>query len=151
MIRCDEDLVSNTGLTIGTCGDDTDNHAGANETSLMLAVQPEAVSDMPVSPSTPPALRGISRLIGAAGGFLGKLGFKSAADDMTHLSKTLAWISDLNIKPYMGNPLTSARESGQRMLQYHVSIGIKMLDAALKGERPHNRPMLWPFRILRLF
>lgn len=155
MVQHDPDFLRRAGLAPGACGDDADNHAGTNETSLMLACAPSRVSPdyRAVPPSRLPERRtgaadvvaGLGRLLRAVGGWvLGR--------DLEHLANTLAWIGDPAMKPYMGDPSKASAEAGEAMLAARVETAVGLFERALAsgGREPvHITPMLWGVRFLR--
>jgi len=154
MVQHDPDFMQRTGLGPGECGDDPDSHAGTNETSLMLARCSEKVADdfREVEPSLPPSLRGGAAFVAALGRFISFLGGRKLGRDLKHLANTLAWVTDPNMKPYMGNPGKANREAGEAMIAARVEVAMELFEKALAsgGREPvHISPMLWGVRFLR--
>ncbi len=154
MVQHDSDFMQRTGLGPGECGDDPDSHAGTNETSLMLASYPgkAARNFKEVEPSLPPSLRGGSAFVAGLGRFISLLGGRKLGRDLKHLANTLAWVSDPNMKPYMGDPGKAKQEAGEAMLAARVEVAIELFERALasSGKEPvHIEPMLWGVRFLR--
>ena len=155
MVQHDPDFLRRTGLGPGTCGDDADNHAGTNETSLMLACDPARVSTdfHEVPPSHLPQHRtGAAALVAGLGRVLRALGGRVIGRDLEHLANTLAWVGDPAMKPYMGDPGRASAEAGEAMLSARVAIGVDLFERALAsaGRAPvHITPMLWGVRFLR--
>lgn len=154
MVQHDPDFMQRTGLQPGECGDDPDSHAGTNETSLMLACCPDKVAEdfRKVESSRPPMLHGGSAFVAGLGRFISFLGGRKLGQDLEHLANTLAWVSDPNMKPYMGNPGKAKQESGEAMLAARVDIAVELFEKALAsgGKEPvHIEPMLWGVRFLR--
>lgn len=144
MCHLDPAFLKQTGLVAGTCGDDTDSHAGTNETSLMLAASPQSVEGYhEVPPSRPPRPK-----LGMAAGVVGALGGRRAGKDVRHLGNTLAWVSQSDMLPYMGDPSRASREAGEAMLAARAAIAMELFERALQGQRVDTRPMLWWLRIL---
>ncbi len=146
MVQHDEEFMKKVGLEEGRMGDDADAHAGTNETSLMLSVAPEMVADdfADVPPSEPPepnkAVLFLGRILGVFSPQLGK--------DLNHLAHVLAWVSDPNMKPYMGFPAIASEEAGEAMLKARVGVAMKLFRKALKGEPVNINPMLWGIKFL---
>lgn len=154
MVQHDPEFLRRTGLAPGTCGDDADNHAGTNETSLMLACDRTRVAEgfREVGPSELPARRGAAALVAGLGWLVRSLGGRVLGADLDHLANTLAWVSDPAMKPYMGNPSKASADAGEAMLTARVGIGIGLFERALAsaGKEPvHITPMLWGVRFLR--
>jgi creatinine amidohydrolase/Fe(II)-dependent formamide hydrolase-like protein len=152
MIRDDPELLAMTGLRPGECGDDADNHAGTNETSMLLAMSPDKSLDqrwrtMPAS--VPPRLRGLPRLLDRAGALLWRIGAVETGPDLRHLAQTLAWVGEKPFVPYMGAPTRASAEAGEAMLKAHVRITLALLGKALAGERVLPRPILGALSFLR--
>lgn len=155
MVQHDPDFMQRTGLGPGECGDDPDSHAGTNETSLMLACCSEKVGRdfREVEPSLPPPLRGGSAFVAGLGRLIGLLGGRKLGRDLKKpLANTLAWVSDPNMKPYMGDPGKASHEAGEAMLAARVEVAMELFEKALAsgGKEPvHIEPMLWGVRFLR--
>lgn len=160
MVQIDQDFLKGTGLNRGSCGDDSDSHAGTNETSLMLQVlKSDGIEpDLYVKPhykeldtSLPVDHKGLTKFISSVGKILQKLGGKELARDLEHLANTLAWVSYKNMLPYMGDPKLASSEAGEAMLKTRVENAMELFDRAINGEAIHLRPLLWKLRILRYF
>lgn len=150
MVRDDPELLSITGLARGTCGDDEDNHAGTNETSLYLAITgaaPPSYDGIP--PSVLPPLSGLPGLLDAVGALLKRLGAVEMGPDLQHLAKVLAWTGGKPFLPYLGAPGASSPEAGEAMLKAHVHFTLRLLDEALSGKRVRQRPILSSLAFLR--
>jgi len=147
MVQHDPSFLKETGLEPGRCGDDADSHAGTNETSLMLRVDPEQVREnwREVTPSLPPppskAVLLLGRLLGVFSPTLGK--------DMQHLAATLAWVGDPQMKPYMGAPAQAAAEAGEAMLRARTEVAMRFFRDALAGKEIRITPLLWGLRLLQ--
>ncbi len=147
MVENDPELLRETGLCAGTCGDDPDNHAGTNETSLALAVDPGLIRQdyqdvpkaLPPAPSKPVML--VSRLAGI---------FSSKARvELVHLANLMGWVSSPDMLPYLGDPSIATQEAGEAMLEARVKIGMELFRRSLKGEQVKTYPLLWFLRILQ--
>ncbi len=150
MVENDPRLLLETGLAQGCCGDDSDSHAGTNETSLMLALKSnnlnlaaEAFRDVALSPPPLPK-KGIMFLSRLCGLFSSEL-----RSDLEHLARLLGWVSDKRMLPYLGAPAEASPERGEAMLRFHVTIGMELFRRALRGEPVPVRPLLWQLRILQ--
>ncbi|MEW5919644.1 MAG: creatininase family protein [Bacillota bacterium] len=147
MVENDERLFRETALAPGCCGDNSDSHAGTNETSLMLAAEPHreiaGYSEVAAAPP-PPAHRGVKALSRLCGFFSGEMG-----RDLEHLARLLGWIGDKRMLPYLGAPSKASREKGEAMLRFHVTIAMELFRRALNGEPTPIRPLLWKLRILQ--
>ena len=144
MVQHDSGFMAATGLGPGECGDNADAHAGTNETSLLLAVNSAKVAEQTDIPaSLPPAPRGLPGLINRLGTlFSGKCWGK----DLQHLANTLAWVSDDDMLPYMGDPKQATAPAGEAMLNARVDVAMELLDKALEGRQgPAElaKPMLY--------
>ncbi len=153
MVQHDPKFMSMTGLGPGLCGDDPDCHAGTNETSLMLACSPERVREgfREVKASLPPARRGAAAFVGGLAAFVRLLGGRALGRDLEHLANTLAWVSDPDMVPYMGDPSQARREAGEAMFAARVEVAMELFERALaSGTEPvHIRPMLWGVRAMK--
>ncbi|NLA60974.1 MAG: creatininase family protein [Firmicutes bacterium] len=136
MITHDPELLSMTGLGPAECGDDADNHAGTNETSLMMAVSPELIlSDVQeVEPSYPPSLGGAAKIVDLIGRFFETVGRRRTGADLRHLAQAIAWTGQEGFLPYMGAPALASKEAGEAMLGAHVKISASLIERALAGE-----------------
>jgi creatinine amidohydrolase/Fe(II)-dependent formamide hydrolase-like protein len=153
MVQHDPKFMSRTSLGPGVCGDDPDCHAGTNETSLMLVCSPERVREgfRSVKASLPPARRGAAAFVGGLAAFVRLLGGSTLGRDLDHLANTLAWVSDPDMIPYMGDPGRATREAGEAMLAARVEVAMELFERALaSGTEPvHIQPMLWGVRIMK--
>jgi len=159
MVQHDAKFMSRTGLGPGACGDDPDSHAGTNETSLMLVCSPRRVREdyRSIRASLPPARRGAARLVGGLATAVRLFGGRTLGRDLDHLANTLAWVSDPEMIPYMGDPSKATREAGEVMLAARVEVAMDLFERALEGgaepestrEPVHITPMLWGLRIMR--
>jgi len=152
MIRDDPRLLAMTGLAPGKCGDDRDNHAGTNETSIAVAITQDTLLEgqcRSIPPSEPPQLKGLPRLLDAVGALLTRLGASETGPDLRHLAQTLAWVSERPLVPYMGAPALASRQAGEAMLRAHVHITLALLNRALAGEEVLPKPILGRLSFLR--
>ncbi|MFZ5645335.1 MAG: creatininase family protein [Bacillota bacterium] len=150
MVRRDRAFLDMVGLSPGACGDDSDAHAGTNETSLMLASREDLVGQWQnVPPGLPPARSGFPALAGRLGKLLGSLGFSEISADLDHLANMLSWVNSPDKQPYMGSPGLADRKAGERMIKGHVSVAMKLVQEAMAGQKPSTRPMLWWIRAFR--
>lgn len=153
MVECDPVFLSGTGLGKGTCGDDTDSHAGTNETSLMMVTDrtkiKESYKDIPAS--VPPEKRGISRLIVGISTIASSMGARRLSGDLMHLSSVLAWIGQPDMVPYMGDPKLASEKAGEAMIEARVRAASALFEKALKGEPVYIDPLLWQLRMIRGF
>lgn len=148
MVRHDPAFLEETGLGPGTCGDDADAHAGTNETSLMLRVDPEQVRDSwrTVSPSLPPPPARVVLFLGRVLSIFSR----TLGGDLEHLAYTLAWVRDPRMKPYMGAPARAGAGAGEAMLQARTRIAMDFFRRALRGEEIRIAPLLWGLRFLQV-
>jgi len=151
MVKHNNSFLDLTGLSPGECGDDADNHAGTNETALMLATDDKLVKDYrSVKPSILPTRSGLAALIGDLGRLLGRIGRSEMGSDMEHLANLIAWINSSSKKAYLGAPELASREAGERMIRGHVAVTLELLEnAVLNGTKPETGPMLWWLRFFR--
>ncbi len=154
MVLQDSKFMEMTGIGPGKCGDDQDNHAGTNETSLMLACAPEKVSKdfTEVPPSIVPDKRGVAALVSGLSKIASLFGGGVISQELEHLANTLAWINDPIMKPYMGEPANASKEAGEAMFAARVKVGVELFERALAsgGKEPvHIVPMLWFLRAIR--
>ena len=154
MVQHDAAFMNKTGLGPGACGDDSDSHAGTNETSLMLACSPSRVDPRyaEIPASLPPPARGMALFVKRLGKLIWAFGGVRFGRDLNHLANTLAWVNDPNMKPYMGNPSAASQEAGEAMLAARVEVAVELFEKALgsAGREPvHIVPMLWSLRVMR--
>jgi len=151
MLDHDPDLLRSTGLPAAQCGASEDSHAGTNETSLMLALHRKKVRDTwrRTGPARRPPVKAPLRLLAGAGGLLNGVGLRNAATDLRFLAEALAWVTDPDMEPYQGDPSRASAEAGEAMVQYHVELGVELLEQALAGACPRSRPIAWSLRLLR--
>jgi creatinine amidohydrolase/Fe(II)-dependent formamide hydrolase-like protein len=99
-----------------------DAHAGTNETSLYMAVN-DSFKDKDYGKYAPrKTFPGrLIRLLGSDG-----LGFN------------IDWISDDNHPSYIGEPAKADRESGERMLAYHVMKSVRAVEGDYSLETGYN-------------
>jgi creatinine amidohydrolase/Fe(II)-dependent formamide hydrolase-like protein len=151
MGRLDPGFIKRTGLAKGTCGDDTDNHAGTNETSLLMACRADYrdrdYSQIP--PSLLPRPKGGAAIAASVGRMLGALGGREIAQDLNHLANTLAWMAEKPFTPYMGAPALGSQAAGEAMLAEHARISAELVERALAGEDVRQKPVLNGLRFLR--
>ncbi len=149
MVNQDHNLVTYTGLKPGQIGDDTDAHAGANETSLMLATFPDFVDEdyHKVAPSTPPPPSFLLKLVSRIAGFISC----SLQHDLTHLACLTTWIKQKDMKAYLGKPGMASPEAGEAMLRFRVEEAMKFFRRALRGEPVQTPPMLWYLHFILWF
>lgn len=150
MVQHDSSFIDLTGLRAGRCGDDADCHAGTNETSLMLATEPDLIKGYREIPASPlPERTGAAAAIGGIGNVIGRMGFKKIGADLDHLANLLAWVASPNAPAYLGSPGLATPEAGKEMIKGHVSVAMDLVERALSGIRPDTRPMLWWMRAFR--
>lgn len=150
MVERDPQLLADTGLGPGSCGDGPDSHAGTNETSLMLVVGPGLVLPLwktlprtAVPDDAPPR-----PLMEMAARVAARLGLSRLAGDLSSLGHALGWIGLEPMPTYMGDPSRANPESGERMLDAHVAQAIDMLEEVRDGRPPFNVPMSWDLRFI---
>lgn len=149
MVQHNPEFLERCQLTPGTCGDDSDSHAGTNETSLVLAIdETRAGKYEEVPPSVQPQSKGAVRIVALLGQLISNLNRQWGAD-LLHLAATLAWVSDPEMKPYMGNPQKARKNSGEMMLTARVQIAMDLFERALSGEPVDVKPMLHWLSFLR--
>ncbi|MGE5578812.1 MAG: creatininase family protein [Bacillota bacterium] len=150
MVSVSPALREETGLASGACGDDTDSHAGTNETSLFLAIAGETRNReeyAQIPPSTPSSPSGPAKLVSSVGRLVSRLGGPGA--DLEHLARMLQWTGQKGFRPYLGAPAAASPEAGEAMLRYHVKIAMSLVDRALSGEPALPRPILGWLAFLR--
>jgi creatinine amidohydrolase/Fe(II)-dependent formamide hydrolase-like protein len=151
MLGLHPDLLNETGLQKGSCGDSTDSHAGTNETSLMRAAHPQRVRDIwqTTGPAKEPPFKPLHKLLDAAGSLFDKLGWKDAALDFHFFAHGLAWIMDPDMDAYSGDPIKSDPANGEKMLAYRAKTGLRLLESAIDGSPEKIKPMGHSVRALR--
>lgn len=150
MVSVSPGLLEETGLPAGACGDDTDSHAGTNETSLFLAItgqerNREEYEQVP--PSLLPPLSGPAKVLSSFGRFLSSLGLPG--EDLEHLARMLQWTGQKGLLPYLGAPAAASPEGGEAMLRFHVKVAMSLLSKALAGEPALPKPILGWLSFLR--
>lgn len=151
MVGHHPELMELTKLGPGKCGDVSDSHAGANETSLMLASYPDKVRDnwTSVGPSKTSPMKFFSKYLSAISTMLKIMGAKDASLDYYFMATGLAWISDPEMVPYRGNPSLASIESGESMYHYQVEVAVKLFENAYSGNRQYTKLIGWSVRFLR--
>jgi creatinine amidohydrolase/Fe(II)-dependent formamide hydrolase-like protein len=150
MIEGDPRLLDDTGAAAGCNGDDADNHAGTNETSLMLTVAPGLISPSwkTLGLSSVPEQALTKRLFGILSGAVERLGARRLARDLVHLGATLGWVNMEPMPTYIGDPSLADAGAGERMLQAHVAEAVTMLEEVWAGKPPFSEPLLWDLRFI---
>jgi creatinine amidohydrolase len=150
MIEDDPELLDRLGVGPGACGDVDDDHAGLNETSLMLSTQPSQVRSewsqlerVIISRRRWPNL-----LLGSLGKVLKALGLRDMAFDLRHLGMMLSWVNEKEPSTYIGEPCAATAEAGERMLDAHADETADAVEAALSGNPPYHAPLGWSLRFL---
>jgi creatinine amidohydrolase len=150
MIDDDRDLLAETGLAPGAIGDSTDQHAGTNETSLMLVVAPGLI--LPLWKTLPRTAVSADarqrRLLGGIAAVVKRLGVSRLARDLEHLGYTLGWLDMKPMPTYMGDPSKASAEAGEQMLHAHAAQAVAMLAEVRAGKAPFSEPVLWDLRFL---
>ena len=77
------------------------------------------------------------------------MGAKDAALDYYFMATGLAWITDPEMDPYRGNPLSASTESGEAMFHYMVELAARLFEDAHSGNRQYTKPIGWSVRYLR--
>lgn len=151
MVECDPELLRETGLGPATCGDDPDAHAGTNETSLMMVAAPDKIraGAAALPASVPAPLKGGAKAVAGLAGLVRALGGRQLGRDLEHLARTLNWVSDPNLTPYMGDPSKATRAAGERMLTAHLNLAMSLLEQALAGRPVQTNPLLWRLSAMR--
>lgn len=152
MVEHEPSFMNLTGLGPGECGDDPDSHAGTNETSLVLSIDEKIAGDYEkVAPSLAPECRGAASIFAGLARVFQSLGGRVIAADLLHLARTLAWIDDDNMKPYLGLPARASKKAGEAMLKARVQVAVSLFENALEGKEVKIRPLIWSLRFLRYF
>ncbi len=131
-----------------SAGDIEDLHGGTNETSLMLALQPDHVRSgyeklNTRKPPPPPLLTRI------ASNLLQLLGAVDLARDVHNLGSIMRWAADGSNGDYIGAPSRADPFRGEWMLQCRLAFAAEMFDSTLTGQFVPLQPPLWPIRALR--
>lgn len=150
MVEHDPALLKDTGTAPGSCGDLTDDHAGRNETSLMLATAPGSVASgwESLGRVTISQRSLVHRLVMAARAPLRWLGARQLAADLPALAMYLGWVTARNKPIYVGEPRMASTEAGHLMLGAHVEEALTQLARAMRGRPPYSRPLLWSLRFI---
>lgn len=150
MVRHDKDFLQLVNLSPGSCGDDVDAHAGTNETSLMLATNPELVKDyLNVSASVFTERKGLGAIVGWMGRISHRVGLTNLGADLEHLANLLNWTRNADKQTYLGSPYKATAVNGERMIKGYVTIAMGLIEKAISGQRPPTEPMLWWLRVFR--
>ena len=145
MIENDSKLLKYLKSSTGEIGDDSDLHAGNNETSLMLYLSPEDVGEYKsLKESLVPEYKGLSLLLKKTSEALNSI-------SLAHLAVNLAWISDNKITPYLGKPAEANSIRGKEMIKARVKIAIEIFEEVIDGDYNQPKPLLWNLRFLRYF
>ncbi len=150
MVELDPRLLEDAQTAAGSSGDDTDAHAGTNETSLMLATAPESISpSWKALPRTAIAEDGLMvRLLGFLSKLLRGLGVNRLARDLVHLGAMLGWTQMSTMPTYIGDPSQASAEAGERMLEAHIAEAMAMLEEVRAGKPPFSVPLVWDLRLM---
>jgi creatinine amidohydrolase/Fe(II)-dependent formamide hydrolase-like protein len=150
MIEDDPRLLDDAGTAVGRNGDDADNHAGTNETSLMLVVAPGLISPLwkTLARTAVPERALMKRLFGVLSSAAARLGAGRLARDLVHLGATTGWVNMEPMPTYMGDPSLADAGAGERMLQAHVAEAMTMLEEVWAGKPPFSTPLLWDLRFI---
>jgi creatinine amidohydrolase len=150
MVELDPALLTHLGAGQGACGDADDCHAGLNETSLMLAADPEGVSaNWKELPRTRISRRRWPNvLLGTVGRLLRAMGLKEMADDVSYLGLMLSWVTMKNPPNYIGEPRAATPEAGDLMLEAFSDEAVRAVGGALDGRPPYHTPLGWSLRFL---
>lgn len=145
MIEKDRELLDRLESEDIQYGDDTDLHAGSNETSLLLYLSKEDVGKyQDLKDSTIPSFNGFSKYIYKASRLFNSKG-------LYHLAVNLAWINDKDMLPYLGYPTKAKADKGRDMINARVNIGMEIINKVLNDQFVEIKPILWNLRILRYF
>jgi len=153
MISHDPDLTQKTGLGPGKCGDVTDSHAGTNETSLMLASDPDKVRDIgkQTGAAKKSSMAFVPRLLSGISQLFKAVGAQDAATDFYFLAHGLAWVGDPQMAPYQGDPSKASKEAGEAMYNYRRDLALELLEEAIEGRPRALKPIGWSIRFVRHF
>jgi creatinine amidohydrolase/Fe(II)-dependent formamide hydrolase-like protein len=150
MVELDPELTSRLGAGKGAVGDDQDSHAGLNETSLMLSVEPACVDptwkDLPRTAINPHRWPNI--LLGLVARGLRAVGLEEMAGDAAHLGLMLSWVTQNDPPNYIGEPRAASPEAGDRMLDEFSDEAVTRVEAAFEGAEPYHTPLGWSLRFL---
>jgi creatinine amidohydrolase len=150
MIEDDPELLARLKVGPGACGDVDDDHAGLNETSLMLSTNPSQVR---------PEWKGLTRvvinrrrwpnlLLGTIGNIFQAFGARDIAQDLKHAGLMLSWVTEENPSTYIGEPCAASPQAGERMLEAHAEETVAAVEAALEGKPPYHTPLGWSLRFI---
>jgi creatinine amidohydrolase len=109
------------GLPPGRNGDAADAHAGTNETSLMLALDPQKVR---------PTFTGAVKWGPSKQTTMGRLG---RALGQPLLGMAMDWFAAPDNPHYVGDPSQASAEAGETMIAYHVKRSLEILAQARAG------------------
>ena len=150
MYELDPELVRAAGSGRGACGDIEDSHAGLNETSIMLAIEPEkvGVAWSGLARTALNARAWTALLLGAVGRVLGAMGLHEMAKDVAYVGVVLSWLTEKQPPTYIGEPCAATPEAGERMLDAHTDEAVARVEAALEGRAPYYTPLGWTLRLI---
>jgi creatinine amidohydrolase/Fe(II)-dependent formamide hydrolase-like protein len=150
MIEDDPELLRRLGVGPGACGDVDDDHAGLNETSLMLRLDPSRVR--PTWKELPRVVINRRRwpglILGSVAKALEACGGRDAAQDLRHVGLMLSWVTDREPSTYIGEPRAASADAGERMLDAHAEEAASAVLAALEGRPPYHTPLGWTLRFM---
>ena len=150
MVDLDPELVRAVGVGRGACGDIEDSHAGLNETSIMLAIEPDKVGAVwsGLARTALNARSWTALLLGAVGRVLGALGMRELGKDVAYTGRVLTWLTEKHPPNYIGEPCKATPGAGERMLDAHADEAVARVEAALEGRAPYYTPMGWSLRFV---
>ena len=71
--------------------------------------------------------------------------------DVVIAENVLALVAEGDMKPYLGAPSLASREAGDNMLEYHAAAALRLIEDALAGKPPYQRPLGRALRFARHF
>ncbi len=152
MVEDDPALLSRIDSVPGACGDVDDCHGGLNETSLMLASNPDKVRETwrglertAIKKNRWPALA-----LGALSRLVRLTGAEEMAEDIKYIGTMLCWTTERFPPTYIGEPCAATAGAGHRMLDAFSEEAVERFEACLGGEPPFFRPIGWSLRFLEL-
>jgi len=150
MIELEPELISRLGVGLGAIGDAQDNHAGLNETSIMLKAYPENVhpqwkelARVSINPRRWPNL-----ILGTLGKGFRALGLEEMGKDVSHVGLMLSWVTEKDPSNYIGEPCAATPEAGERMLDAFSDEAAAAVEAALAGKPPYHTALGWSLRVI---
>lgn len=150
VVENDPELLSKVQLGAGACGDVEDSHAGQDETSRMLCIDENAVSETykslertRINTGRWPAL-----VLKPVSFVMRLIGLREVAADVDYVGQLLCWVTEKMPPTYIGEPKAACAEAGERMLNAIADEAVQGVLRALDGKEPFYQPKGWTLRLI---